>query len=287
MIEIANVFGHGFDSASMASLEGLGFAIRPGTSHFAGAQAMRFIDFERGPSLELIEVTDPKAYAAFVPEGMAPYCPGINLLVRGEAESRLVAFAEAFAELRPYRLHVNYDGSSEAGKPGWNYLNFGIPVLQDTFVWLTTLDEPHPSPAKVTAHPNGAAEVRGLWLDVQADALEPLSRLVGGDVRDGALDVGGVKLWSRESKLEVSEVSAKRFPLALVVLETNKLQKREEGAEGIEKTLFNSQPATHVRTNPLSWDLVLVERRKVPSHRSARPRPREAYKVSRPFPRRR
>ena len=266
-IAVGNVFGHGFDAASVASLERLGFAIRPGTSHFAGAQAMRFIDFPRGPSLEFIQVTDADAYAAYVPEGMVPYSPGINLLLRGGTEGALATFAEAFREFRPYRLHVNYDGTSGANQPGWNYLNFGVPLLQKTFVWLTTLDEPHPSATKITAHRNGTVEVRGLWFNLEADALELLGRLVGGEVRDGTLAVGGIEFWSKDSGLDVPAIHGKRFPLALIVLEANEVRQPEPPTEGAETAQFDVRPAVHMRTNPRSWDLVVVERRHGPSRR--------------------
>ncbi len=281
LIEIGNVYGHGFEDHDVARLEELGFAIRPGLQRFAGAQVVRFIDFPHGPALELERVIDAQAYADFVPEGMVPYCPGVNLVLTSDSQTSLEDYARILSERHPYRLHVNYDGSSDAAKPGWSYLNFGVPLVRDTFIWLTTHDDPRPARPEVVVHPNGVRRVRGLWFNLGTDALEPLAALAGGTVTDGALELAGVKLWSRDSGLEVPELSAKRFPLALIVLETNELKPPERGAEGAEKTRFESQPALHIRTNPLSWDLLLVERRKAAGQGLAQQRPREANEVSR------
>jgi hypothetical protein len=258
MIEIGNVYGHGFDPTEVTRLGRLGFAIRPGTSHYAGAQVMRFIDFERGPSLELGYVTDLRAYADFAPEGMVPYCPGINLLLTGPGAS-LDDYARRTPELRPYPLHVNYDGSADAGKPGWNYLNFGVPLVKDTFIWLTTLDEPRPVRPRPRPHPNGATKLRGLWFDLEPAALQPVAKLVGGEVQEGALAAGGVTWWSKEAVPDVPGTEGKRFPLRLIVLETNTLGPFGSEREGMERNTFDSRPALRLRTNPLSWDLLLVE----------------------------
>ncbi len=287
MIEIGNIFGHGFEEHDVARLERLGFAIRPGFQRFAGAQVVRFIDFARGPSLELERVVDAKAYAGFVPEGMVPYCPGVNLVLTSDSPASLEDYARTFSERHPYRLHVNYDGSSDGDKPGWNYLNFGVPLVRDTFIWLTTHDDPRPARPMAVVHANRVLGVRGLWFNLGTDALESLAALVGGTVTDGTLEIAGVQLWSREARPEIPDLSGKRFPLALLVLETDDVKPSEPGAEGTEKTRFESRPALRVRTNPLSWDLLLVERCEAPGRSSAQRRPREADRVSRSLPSRR
>src|SRR3990172_13176093 len=135
MIAISNIYGHSFGARQLSQLETLGFTMRPQVSRYAGAQLCRFIDFERGPCLELIEVEDDQAYRDFLPDGMHAYCPGISLAL--PQAGRLGDYEHEFRHLRPYRLHVNYDGSSGSPGPGWHYLNFAVPVVENTFIWLT------------------------------------------------------------------------------------------------------------------------------------------------------
>ncbi len=179
MLRIGNVYGHGFDGTALSRLETLGFAVRPEVSHYAGSQVLRFIDFERGPPLELIEVANEKEYRDFVPKGMVPYCPGISLVLSQGPKRGLADFQEGFADLRPYPLHMNYDGTADPGKTGWNYLNFAVPVVRDTFIWLTQLDDPRPPRPPPAPHPNGARGVLGLVFDLSARQLGTLSMLVG------------------------------------------------------------------------------------------------------------
>src|SRR5512136_821785 len=103
MLAVSNVYGHGFGGEQVKALERAGFVLRPQVSRYPGAQLCRFIDFEDGPSLELIEVEDDKAYLDFVPQGMKPYGPGINLVVPDWAERELDDFDRRHAMFGPYR----------------------------------------------------------------------------------------------------------------------------------------------------------------------------------------
>ncbi len=259
MITIGNVYGHGFDAKAISEVERLGFALRPDIGHYSGSQVLQFVDFERGPPLELIHVTDPDAYAAFVPDGMTPYSPGINLVLPAEPEKTLDDFAAEVRELRPYRIHVNYDGTADQGKPGWNYMNFGVPIVRDTFIWLTALDEPRPRHDRRTRHANGVSGLRGICLDVEAEELRPLSKLVGNELKRGALTVGDVTVWSRAVLAGPVAFAGKRFPLVAVILGSQDLDRPELGGGTTERTRFMDRPAIRIRTNPLSWDLLLVQ----------------------------
>jgi hypothetical protein len=194
MLEIGNAYGHGFGPAQIVEIERAGFTVRPETSHYAGSQICRFLDFEDGPALELIEVADEKAYLDFVPKGMKPYAPGLSLVVPDYAERELADFAARYPEWGPYALHVNYDGSDDPGKPGWSYLNFERPVIRDTFLWLTRLDKPRPHRHLVPHHPNGALGVVGLVFDLPAKGLERVARLAETKTVQGAVDINGVKV---------------------------------------------------------------------------------------------
>lgn len=74
MLRVGSLFGHGFDGDQLTRLEDLGFGLRPQILTYAGSQVCRFIDFDAGPALEFIEVTDRSDYEGFVPVGMRPYC---------------------------------------------------------------------------------------------------------------------------------------------------------------------------------------------------------------------
>ncbi len=258
MLNIGNVYGHGFTAPVLADIEAAGFAFRPGVSHFDGTQLCRFVDFQEGPSLELIEVEDDKAYLRFVPLGMKPYSPGISLVVPDWADRDFPYFEKRFPHLRPYRLHANYDGSRVKGRPGWNYLNFGRPVLRDTFVWLTRPEEPKPQKPSAPMHPNGARGVRGIVVDLDAAELERLARLVETELVGGAIDVDGVLVWSREALAKPPRIAGKVFPLLAVVVEASDLDALPRRFAETRETTFGSQPAVLVRTNDLSWDLMLT-----------------------------
>ncbi len=257
MLNIGNVYGHGFSPPAVAELDAAGFAFRPTASRYEGAQLCHYLDFEEGPSLEVVEVEDPKAYLDFVPLGMKPYAPGISLVLPDWADRDFPFFEKRFADLRPYRLHVNYDGSKGRGRPGWNYLNFALPVIRDTFIWLTQLEEPRPRKSAIPVHPNGARGVRGLVFDIDAKSLTRLARLVETDLVDGAVDVDGVLVWSREALDGSLPTKPKVFPLAAVVVETADLGALPKGLAGRETT-FGDRAAAHLRTNDLSWDLLLT-----------------------------
>ena len=119
MLAISNIFGHDFDSHQLSRLETLGFRIRPQVSTYMGSQLCRFVDFEKGPCLEFIEVEDDKAYLDFVPDGMTPYCPGISLALFQESETTIGDYERELHHLLPYTLHVSYDGSADPARPGW------------------------------------------------------------------------------------------------------------------------------------------------------------------------
>lgn len=105
-----NIFGRGFEPSNLERYRSLGFALRPQASDFAGAQHLRFIDFTAGPCLELGQDTHRKAYQGFVPLGMVPYAPGLNLVLQEGAQVQLDTYHERFTSWGPYRLHENYQG---------------------------------------------------------------------------------------------------------------------------------------------------------------------------------
>ncbi|HII41450.1 MAG TPA: hypothetical protein HA326_09600 [Thermoplasmata archaeon] len=287
MLVIGNIYGHGFGAEQAARLEQAGFTLRMPPSRYAGSQVCRFIDFEDGPALELIEVEDPKAYLDFVPNGMAPYAPGISLVVPDWAERDLAYFDRKHAMYDPYRLHVPYDGSDDPSKPGWNYLNFATPLVPGVFVWLTKLDEPPPRRPLVPRHPNGAIGVRGLVFDGDVTTLQHLARVAESDPEGGALTLEGVTLWPKTSLHDVPRIRGKAFPLLAVVLETTDLSLLPRELREDRATTFESRDAVHLETNDLAWDLLITEpdperpARRFPTHAAQAPQYRRAGEVGR------
>ncbi len=259
MLTIDNMYGHGFDRAQVSRLEALGFSIRPQLTTFLGTQLCRFVDFPHGPSLELIEVEDDRAYQDFVPAGMAPYCPGISLELPRDSPATLADYEIEFRQLHPYVLHVNYDGSVNPPQPGWNYLNFAIPVVQNTFIWLTGYDEPRPAPIQGSVQPNGVEGVAGLVFDLGVENLKGLRYLLHEPFVDGTLPAsGGLTVWSTRALDDFPALAEKTFPLVAIILKAKTLDFFADRGDHVRRVTFRSQPAILIETNRLSWDLVIT-----------------------------
>lgn len=256
MLAVSNIYGHGFDSLQLARLEQLGFSLRPQAFRYMGAQVCRFIDFEQGPCLELIEVEDERAYVEFIPEGMRPYCPGISLAV---AHPELLKnYEREFPHLRPYRLHVNYDGSLDSPGPGWNYLNFGLPPVADTFIWLTGYDDPKPVRERISSQPNTVKGIAGMIFDLEIDRLNEFRQLVKSGLADGPFEINGLSVWSRDMLVEALPGHDKLFPLRAIILRAEKLDYFAALPEQARPCSFMGRPAVHFATNKRSWDLVIT-----------------------------
>ena len=258
MLKISNIYGHGFDDQQIEKLQLMGFRFQPQVSRFAGSQVLWFIDFPELPSLEFIEVEDERDYLAFLPKGMVPHCPGINLVLSKRAPTGLKSFQDKYKDWGPYSLHFNYDGSDDPGKPGWNYLNFEVPVVRDTFIWLTEPEEPKPSKNVVTDHPNKANCVAGLVFDLEEEALHNLSRLVEAEMVEGVFEIDGVKIFSKNAFECSKKISNKKFPLIAIVVKSGSLTNLQVEEGEAEEIHFFSKPSLYIPTNELSWDLIVT-----------------------------
>lgn len=286
MLVIGNVFGHGFGKEAIDAVERAGFTLRGEISRYAGSQVCRFIDFEEGPALELIDVEDAQAYLDFCPNGMTPYAPGVSLVVPEWAERDLADFDRRYAMFDPYRLHVAYDGSDDPAKPGWNYLNFATPLLPGVFVWITKLDRPEPRRPLVPRHPNGVVGVSGLLVDGTADCLKHVARVAETESANGAVVIEGVTLWPKTSLRDVPRITGKCFPLLAVILETESLSALPRSLREEHATTFDGRPAVHLPTSDLSWDLLITEAdpahpaRRYPAHAAQAPRYRRVEELA-------
>ena len=226
-------------------------------SRYAGSQLLRFIDFPQGPSLEFIEVESESDYLDFLPKGMVPYCPGISILIHQSSSKGISDFEQAYQKWGSYSIHVNYDESDDPNKPGWDYLNFDIPVIQDTFVYLTQLNDPKPVRHIQTDHPNTTKQVTGVVFNLDEAGLVKLAQLAEVEIVDGGIDLAGVKFWSLNALAGKIKIPEKPFPLTIIVVKAESIDffQDHEEAKVFE---FMSKPAVYIQTAKLSWDLIVT-----------------------------
>ena len=257
-LSVNNIYGHGFEGYDLDSLAQAGFQFRPQVSFFAGAQQLRFIDFISCPCLEFIEVTDHEAYLKFVPPGMTPYAPGINLgLTEGSSKS-IHDFLEEFSTWEPYLLHENYEGDPEERQPGWNYLNFTHEVVPNTFIWITDFEEPYPASHPKTTHPNQVTGIHGIIFDLETKDLGKLEALTGHSFSDGVIDLDGLLVYSRESSPLEEGLPKKEFPLCAVILGAESLDYFQSRDVKLKETSVNNQLAYCLESPPQAWDIYIT-----------------------------
>jgi hypothetical protein len=184
---------------------------------------------------------------------MAPFCPGISVVVGEGSPAELDVYESKFANHQPYRLRVPYGGRTEPGAPGWHYLNFARPLVPGVFIWLTAFDPPRPAPARQTRHPNTVLGVIGLQFDLQPEALADLSHLAGQPMTESTLRIGDVTLTATGA-----DGPPRQFPLRAVVLRAASLDTVREHAPTAAETRLMGQPALRIETNPLAWDLLIT-----------------------------
>ncbi len=257
MLTISNVYGHGYDDVQIARLRSLGFEFRERVSRFPGSQLLRFVDFPVGPALEFIEVEDESEYLRFLPAGMTPYCPGISLLLAPDSPITMDEMRHQYLEWGPNSRHVNYDGTDDPYGPGWNYLNFDVPVVRDTFVYLSQPEDPKPVSPVAARHPNTAEQVIGLMFNVEARELFKLADLIGSEAAGGEIAAGGVGIISCEAMAGEISLPEKRFPLAAIVVQAESLE-FFQGREDVETFDYLAKPAVHIETTDSSWDLIVT-----------------------------
>ena len=257
MLTINNIYGHGYGEAQIEKLRSLGFKIREQASRYAGSQLLHFVDFPEQPYLEFIEVESEREYFDFLPKGMIPYCPGINLLIPQSSSKGISDFQQAYQEWGTNSIHVNYDGSDEPDKPGWNYLNFDVPVVRDTFVYLMKMEDPKPVRNVATDHPNSAKQVIGLVFDLDEEDLVKLANLTRVEMVGGGMDLDGVQIWSSNALAGNIRISAKKFPLAAIVIKAESIDFFRDKEE-VKIFEYLSKSTAYIQTTELSWDLIVT-----------------------------
>jgi hypothetical protein len=256
MLSIGTLYAHGYSQDQLDRIQALGFSLRPAPSTYAGSQSLRFIDFMNPPALELIHVQDELEYSNFVPPGMTPYCPGISMVVDPNSTRTLEDYKAACNEIEPYCLHVDYSGGNDPAKPGTNYLNFAIPLVEKTFIYLTQYQKPKPELPFPPIHPNTASRVSGLVFDLPGQALASLFALWGQDPSEDVIALGDLNVYTGLRVPNDLKRRKKPFPLVAVVITTdNPITQPSHGHSVI--SWFGKQ-ALLAEMNPQSWDIILT-----------------------------
>jgi hypothetical protein len=257
-LSVNNIYGHGYERYDLDCLAQAGFQFRPQISSFVGAQQLRFIDFTTCPCLEFIQVTDHHTYSKFVPPGMTPYAPGINLGLAEGSSKTILEIQEEFFLWEPYLLHENYEGDPEEHQPGWNYLNFTQEIVPDTFIWITDFEEPYPASHPKTSHPNHVVGISGIVFDLEINDLENLAALTGLDFENGVLDLNGLFIYSRESSPLDEGLPKKEFPLSAAILNAESLDYFARGDSNLKETSLRGKLAFYLESPPQSWDIYIT-----------------------------
>ena len=257
-LSLNNIFGHGYEEEHFTAFKQAGFTFRSQNSSFAGAQHLHFIDFQNPPCLELIEVSDHQVYRDFVPPGMEPYAPGLNLRIPEQSQPSIETLRVRFAHWEPYLLHENYQGGQEEHQPGWNYLNFRQPLMPGVFIWVTEFEPPYPATHPRTTHTNTVSRVSGMIFDLPADHFTNLSALIEQPVRRGVLDLNGIQLFSRDAARLDRPLPEKVFPLSAVVLEAETLEFFLAMDPRPAQLTYQGKQAVWITTPPRCWDLLVT-----------------------------
>ena len=259
-LSVNNIYGHGYEGYDLDCLAQAGFQFRPHVSTFAGAQQLRFIDFTTCPCLECIQVTDHQAYLKFIPPGMTPYAPGINLGLPEGSLKTIQDFQKEFSAWEPYLLHENYEGDPEEWQPGWNYLNFTNEVVPGTFIWITEFEEPYPASHPKVSHPNHVTGISGIIFDLNKKDLNNLAALTGCSFHGNSLDLSGLKVYSRESSPLDEEPPKKEFPLSAVILQAESLDYFQQRDLALKETSIRGKKSYHLESPPQSWDIYITSK---------------------------
>jgi hypothetical protein len=131
-------------------------------------------------------------------------------------------------------------------------------VIPDTFVWITECEKPFPATHPKTTHPNKVTGITGLVFDLEEADLAGLSTLTGEPFREGKLDLGDVKIYSREAAPLGDRLPEKEFPLSAVILEAKTLNFFHQMEYPLTPCKVLGQPALRIKTPLPSWDLIIT-----------------------------
>jgi hypothetical protein len=189
---------------------------------------------------------------------MTPYCPGISLVADAGPKRSLGDFQATFHTWDPYRIHLGYGGGNDPATPGWNYLNFGTPVVANTFIYLTEYEVPRPTPPSPPLHHNTATSITGLVFDLTLGELGALSALSSRETTEGAFQFGGIMIYGAPHVPAEVRSRRKLFPLVAVIVTVANLSGPARASSRSRPIQWLDQGAVLAEMNPLSWDLILT-----------------------------
>ncbi len=236
------VFDHVFaglvDSPDdFTDLAKLGFTLGANTTDHPGTQTCRFVYF-RGRSnvrdpvyAEYCMVADEAAfdatYEADVPRWIRRG-PAVSFAVSSNLAQFTTELRDAHPDLELELSHRNYDWkeNKDPNAPGWNFLHFAEPLLDQTDVWLTEY-EPRPDPQKreeSEVHANTTRHILGfVHLSDGVAGEMPITQLPGVEEQQGVVVFNdGTKIWILQAnRKEHPAFREKEFALAAIVSEFN------------------------------------------------------------------
>ena len=195
------------------------------------------------------------------------FMPGFSLRSPTSLEACAASKQAQWAALGPRAVHRNYDWTDggDERRPGWNFLQFDVPVLPGVEVWLTEYEaSPRREQARIDRlaqpkHRNGVDAFRGFVFDVDDQAKGTLSMLTDSTWRDGVLTLhDGMEIFAQRERPEFAGLFAsKTSPFKAVIMECPSLAhfcevSRLQPLDGLAMVRIAS-------THPESWDILVRE----------------------------
>ncbi len=179
------------------SLGNRGFLVSDRTVEHEDQQISRFIKFPK----RFASPTPPRyQYLEFTvqplvndKEQASDRQPGFSLGFTADLLGFARDNAKVIAELSGEYSHKNYDWQNSTDRrPGWNFITFMKPLIENIYVWATEYEKrPGIPPAEIPPiHPNGVDHFLGVLWQVDATEIQALNKICNGNFSDGCLTLG-------------------------------------------------------------------------------------------------
>jgi len=275
-------FDHSYRSidgdAAYKKFETLGFSLNPDPVIHPGRLRCQFLHF-LSPSgtlvyLEFLFRDEALALDADKPEDPMTHA-GFALKVAKDLRQVFDEYQKDLPTLNPKFEHRNYDIKADAKLmlPGWNFLTFENPPIQDIEVWLIEY-EPVPGRTeaelvsvrekfrKMTEHPNTARRILGfLWKSPEEKELEAfasVSRSLASR-RELALEGGTTLRFIQESDPLFNLFRSKQNTFLAVIIGVDSLQTFIESVGAEDVLEIFGRMAVRVKLDDSSWDIIAVD----------------------------
>ena len=195
------------------------------------------------------------------------FVPGFSLRSPTSLEETYETQKARWSEFEPAMSHRDYDWTEggEGRRPGWNFLDFGTPVVPGVVVWATEYEA---SPAREVKrlerlaqppHRNGVNAILGFVFDVSEKEKSALSLVTGTPWHGGVLTLqDGPKIFALRERPEFAGLfETKTSPFKAVILGCPSLSRFTEvsGLLPIEQRAMVRIASPRAE----SWDILVAE----------------------------